>query len=369
VKPASRILVVDDTPANVRLLEAVLGPRGYEMLTAGSGPEALEAVTTKRPDLVLLDIVMPGMDGYEVCRRLRATSAGAVLPVVMITASGNEQKLLALEAGADDFIAKPFDQAELLARVHSLLRVKEYHDLIETQAAELAEWNRTLEARVDEQVAELQRLARLRRYLSPQIAELVLSEPDETILESHRREVAVLFCDLRGFTAFSEEAEPEDVMALLAEFHEAVGPLINSFAATVGGFSGDGLMVFFNDPVPCPDPPERAVRLGLAMREHMRPVSERRKALGHDLGFAVGIALGYATLGQVGFEGRYDYAAIGTVTNLAARLCDSAASGQIVIPPTVRAAVEPLVAVEPVGDLHLKGIHKPVAATNVVSLL
>jgi adenylate cyclase len=369
VKPTSRILVVDDTPANVRLLEAVLGPRGYEMLTAGSGPEALAAMTTDHPDLVLLDIVMPGMDGYEVCRRLRATRAGAVLPVVMITASGNEQKLLALEAGADDFIAKPFDQAELLARVHSLLRVKEYHDLIETQAAELAEWNRTLEARVDEQVAELQRLARLRRYLSPQIAEVVLSEPDETILESHRREVAVLFCDLRGFTAFSEEAEPEDVMAVLAEFHETVGPLISSFDATVGPLAGDGLMVFFNDPVPCPDPPERAVRLAVAMRERMAVVTERWKGLAHDLGFAVGIALGYATLGEVGFEGRYDYAAIGTVTNLAARLCDAAASGQIVIAPRVRTAVEHLVEMEPVGDLNLKGFHKPVAATNVGCIL
>jgi adenylate cyclase len=369
VTPAPRILVVDDTPANVRLLEAVLGPRGYQMLTAGSGPEALEAVTSKRPDLVLLDIVMPGMDGYEVCRRLRATRPGAVLPVVMITASGNEQKLRALEAGADDFIAKPFDQAELLARVRSLLRVKEYHDLIESQAAELAEWNRTLEARVQEQVAELERLSRLRRYLSPQIAELVLSAPEEALLDSHRREVAVLFCDLRGFTAFSEEVEPEEVIAALADFHDAVGPLINSFAATVGGFTGDGLMVFFNDPLPCPDAPERAVRLAVAMRERMSTVTGRWKELGHDLGFAVGIAVGYATLGEVGFAGRYDYTAHGSVINLAKRLCDSAASGQIVISPPVGAAVEQLAETEPVGDLSLKGFHKPVAATNVVCLL
>jgi adenylate cyclase len=364
-----RILVVDDTPANVRLLEAVLRPRGYEMLTASSGPEALAAVARDRPDLVLLDIVMPGMDGYEVCRRLRATPAGAVLPVVMITASGNEQKLRALEVGADDFIAKPFDQAELLARVRSLVRVKEYHDLVESQAAELAEWNRTLESRVDAQVTELQRLARLRRYLSPQIAELVLSAPDEMILESHRREVAVLFCDLRGFTAFSEEAEPEDVMAVLAEFHDTVGPLISDFAATVGPLAGDGLMVFFNDPVPCPDPPERAVRLAVAMRERMATVTERWMGLAQDLGFAVGVAVGYATLGEVGFEGRYDYAAIGTVTNLAARLCDVATSGQIVIAPRVAAAVDHLVKLEPVGDLQLKGIHKPVAATNVISFI
>lgn len=366
--PASRILLVDDIPANLRLLEAVLGPRGYEMLTAGSGPEALEAVTRYRPDLVLLDILMPGMDGYEVCRRLRTTPIGAVLPVVMITASANEDKLRALEAGADDFIAKPFDHAELLARVRSLLRVKEYHDRIEEQAAELAEWKHTLEVRVDEQVAQLERLARLRRYLSPQVAELVMSAPDETVLKSHRREVAVVFGDLCGFTAFSEEVEPEEVMAALAEFHEAVGPLINSFAATVGDFGGDGLMVFFNDPLPCPDPPERAVRLAVAMRERMATVTERWKELAHDLGFAIGIATGYATLGEVGFAGRYEYAAIGNVTNLAARLCDAATSGQILISPHVRTAVEHLVEVEPVGDLHLKGFRKPVTATNVVSI-
>jgi adenylate cyclase len=368
VTPASRILVVDDIPANVRLLEAILRPRGYEILTAGSGPEALDAVINNQPDLVLLDIVMPGMDGYEVSQRLRGTAAGAVLPVVMVTASGNEQKLRALEAGADDFIAKPFDQAELLARVRSLLRVKEYHDVIESQAAELAEWNRTLKTRVDEQVAELERLGRLRRYLSPQIAELVLSSPDETVLKSHRREVAVLFCDLRGFTAFSEEVEPEEVIAALADFHDAVGPLINSFAATVGGFTGDGLMVFFNDPLPCPDPAGRAIRLAVAMRERMSSVTERWNGLGHELGFAVGVAVGYATLGEVGFAGRYDYTAHGSVINLAKRLCDSAASGQIVISPPVRTAVEQLAEVEPLGDLRLKGFTKPVTAANVVYL-
>ena len=363
--PGSRILVVDDTPANVRLLEAILRPRGYEILTAGSGPEALDSVTKDRPDLVLLDIVMPGMDGYEVCSRLRATPASALLPVVMITASGSEERLRALEAGADDFVAKPFDQAELLARVGSLVRVKEYHDLIESQAAELAEWNRTLEARVNEQVAELERMARLRRYLSPQIAELVLS--DQTVLKSHRREVAVLFCDLRGFTAFSEEVEPEEVMAALAEFHGVVGPLISTFAATVGGFYGDGLMVFFNDPLPCPDPAWRAVRLAVTMREQMGPVTEHWKGLGHELGFAVGIAVGYATLGEVGFEGRYDYTVHGSVANLASRLCDSAGSGQVLVSPAVQAAVSRLIEAEPVGDLRLKGFHKPVAATNVVS--
>jgi adenylate cyclase len=363
-----RILVVDDTAANARLLEAVLVPRGYDVIIAGSGAEALEAIANERVDLVLLDILMPGMDGYETCRRLRATPAGAFLPVVMVTASGNAEKVRALEAGADDFIAKPFDQAEMLARVGSLLRVKQYHDVIEAQAAELAEWKRTLEARVEEQVAELERLGRLRRFLSPQITDLVMSSSDESVLQSHRREVAVLFCDLRGFTAFSEEVEPEEVMRVLAEFHDAVGPLITGSAATVGYFTGDGLMVFFNDPLPCPNPPELAVRLAVAMREAVARVTDRWRALGHDLGFGIGIALGYATLGEVGFSGRYEYAVMGNVCNLAARLCAVAADGQIVISARVRTAVEQMAELEHVGDLELKGFHKPVPAANVISL-
>ena len=365
----ARILLVDDTPANLSLLEAILVPRGYEVILAESGPQALEAVAQQRPDLVLLDILMPGMDGYEVCRRIRSDPASAALPVVMITASGPQEKLRALEAGADDFIVKPFDKAELLARVQSLLRVKAYHDIIEGQAAELAEWNRTLETRVDEQVAELERLGRLRRYLSPQIAELVMSSPDETLTASHRRQVAVLFCDLRNFTSFSEEAEPEEVMVALSEYHEAVGPLVADHGATVGFFAGDGLMVFFNDPLPCPNPAQSAVLLALEMRERMAKVTERWNRLGHGLGFGIGIAYGYATLGEVGFADRYDYAVIGNVTNLASRLCDEAAAGQILIAPRVRAAVEGLVELEEVGDFCLKGVHKPIPAANVVSLL
>ena len=363
-----KILVVDDTPANIKLLDAVLAPRGYTVVTAASGGEALEKVASERPDLILLDILMPGMDGYEVCQRLRADPATRLLPVVMITASGEQEKIKAIEAGADDFIPKPFNQPELLARVKSLLRIKDYYDTIQSQTAELAEWNRSLETRVRQQVDELERLGRLRRFLSPQLAELIVSSGDESLLKSHRREISVVFCDLRSFTAFTETAEPEEVMGILQEYHAAMGVLIHHYKGMVGHFAGDGLMVFFNDPLPCPDPAECAVRMALTMREQMDELSAAWQKRGHELGFSVGIALGYATLGQIGFEGRFDYGAIGSVVNLASRLCGEARAGQILIASRVYAAVEALVEAEHRGELTLKGFHKPVTAFNVLGL-
>lgn len=365
----ARILVVDDTPANIKLLDAVLSPRRYTVVPAASGAEALSLVTQDPPDLILLDILMPEMDGYEVCRRLRADPATAHLPVIMITASETRDKVKGLEAGADDFVTKPFDQAELLARVASLLRVKRYHDIIQSQAAALAEWNATLEARVAEQVGQLERLGRLRRFLSPQLAELIVSSPDDAVLTSHRREVAVVFCDLRGSTAFSEGTEPEEFMAALAEFHEVTGQLVNDFDATVGHFAGDGFMVFFNDPVPCENPPEQAVRLAVAMRDAMAEVRQRWNHLGHDIGFGVGIALGYATLGEVGFRARSDYTAVGRVVALASRLCDEASNGDILVSPQIQARVEHLVKAERLGEMTLKGFHKPIAPYNVLALV
>jgi adenylate cyclase len=364
-----RILVVDDTPQNVKLLDAILSPRGYAVITASSGAEALQKVHAESPDLILLDIVMPSMSGYEVAQDVRADPATRFLPIVMVTALGaQEEKVKAIEAGADDFLTKPVNQFELLARVKSLLRIKDYHDTIQAQTAQLAEWNSALEARVQRQVQELERLARLRRFLAPQLAALIASDQHEQALESHRREVTVVFCDLRGFTAFAETTEPEEVMAVLREFHTAMGAIIHQYEGTLERFSGDGMMIFFNDPLPCSDAPERAIHMATAMRARVAELKARWQRRGHQLAFGMGIAQGYATLGKIGFEGRFDYAAIGTVTNLASRLCDEAKGDQILVSQRVYSVVEPLVEAEIVGELRLKGFSRPVAAYNIIGL-
>jgi adenylate cyclase len=362
------VLVVDDLPQNVRLLDAVLAPRGFTVVGASSGEEALASVDEQVPDIVLLDIVMPGLDGYEVCRRLRQDPRTAFLPVVMITASGDQEKIAAIEAGADDFVTKPFDQAELLARVRSLVRVKRYHDTVERQKVELLGWNNELEQRVKAQVDELERVNRLRRFLAPQLVDLVVDSGDESFLESHRREIVVVFCDLRRFTAFAETAEPEEVMTVLGEYYAALGDLIHRFEGTLEQFAGDGLMVFFNDPLPCDDPALRAVRMAVAMRSRVQDLVAEWSRRGHDLGFSIGIAQGFATLGRIGFEGRYDYAAIGSVTNLASRLCAEASQDQILVTQRVHAATAEHVIGQSVGEMTLRGFTRPVQVYDVRGL-
>ena len=365
---AARLLVVDDVAENVRLLQAVLEAQGYEVVTATDGAAALELATSAEPDLVLLDVMMPPPDGLAVCRRLREQPDTAVLPVIMLTASEGSEKRTAIEAGADDFIPKPFDRDELLTRIRSLLRIKRYHDTIKAQATELLELNRTLEERVRAQLEELDRMQRLRRFLSPQLADAVVASGDASILRSHRRQVAMFFADLRGWTNFVDAVEPEEAMRVLGEFHATIGGLVRRFDATVGFFEGDGVQLFFNDPIEVPDAGLRAVRLGCALRAEMAELTAVWRKRGYDLDFGAGIALGYATCGEVGFDGRSDYAAIGAVTNLASRLSDEAAGGQILVTQRLYAELEDAVDVEAVGEFTLKGFQRPVAAFNVLAV-
>ena len=371
-----RILIADDNPNNRDILQARLAVHGYEILTAVDGQEALEMAREAQPDLILLDVMMPKLDGLEVCRRLKADASLPFMPVIMVTAKTDSKDIVAgLEAGGDEYLTKPVDHAALVARIKSMLRIKSLHDTVQeqtvqlqAQTAQLSEWNRTLEQRVSDQLGQLERVGRLKRFLSPQIAELVISSGEDRILEMHRREITVLFCDLRGFTAFAETAEPEDITGILKQHHTAMGELIFEFEGTLEHFAGDGMMVFFNDPVPCDNPAARAVQMAVAMRGRAQELSRGWRKRGHELGFGVGIAVGYASIGRIGFEGRFDYGAIGTVTNLAARLCSEARPGQILISQRVYAMVEDLVDVEPVGELELKGFLKPVPAFNVVAV-
>lgn len=363
--PPVVVLAVDDQPTNLRLLEAVLGPRGYHVITATSGEAGLAVLAEQDVDLVLLDVLMPGIDGHQVCREIRAQPRTEFLPVVMITASGDQQRLTALESGADDFVTKPFDQAELLDRVASLARVKRYHDTIQRQAAELATWNAELESRVAAGIAELERTNRLRHFLSPQLVEVVVG--DQQLLASHRREIVVVFCDFHGFTSFAETSEPEEVMAVLREYHDVVGRRVHDHEGTLERFTGDGVMVFFNDPVPCHDATDRAVRMALQISAEVKDLAQRWRRLGHTLTHRCGVAQGYATLGRIGFPGRFDYAAIGSVTNLAARVCDSARDWDVRVTDRVLAALDDRAESELIGDVVLRGFSRPVRIHNILA--
>ena len=359
----AKVLVVDDTPHNVKLLADLLMVKGYAVATAVNGEEALVKVGSEQPDLVLLDIMMPGLSGYDVCRRIRADLETALLPVVLVTSLDPQQeRVKGIEAGADDFLSKPINQAELFARVRSLLRVKALQDEVKRQAVALKDWNVKLEERVTEQVAQLDRMGRLKRFFSPTVADAIVTAGEKSILAPHRREICYVFVDLRGFTAFTDAAEPEEVEAVLRDFHAAMGALITESEGTIDRFAGDGILIFFNDPLPVAEPGKRAARMALAMQKSFAPLRARWLKLGYDLDLGIGIAQGFATLGAFGFEGRFDYSAIGGVVNLAARLCGEAQPGQILIDRRTRAALEDDWEVTPVGPLSLKGYAQPTPA-------
>jgi class 3 adenylate cyclase len=366
---AGVILVVDDNAANREMLGRRLEREGHRVQLAESGREALEVLGARRVDLVLLDVMMPQVDGYEVLRQLKADEVLRDIPVLMISALDEiESVVRCIELGAEDYLPKPFDPVLLRARIGACLEKKRLRDREAQHLRELADWSHSLEQRVAEQVALVERLGRLKRFFSPQLAELIVAGGADDPLKTHRREVTVCFLDLRGFTAFSETAEPEEVMSVLREYHAVMGQLILEHEGTLERFTGDGMMIFFNDPVPVPNPGERALRMALAMRERVAELIARWRKLGYELDLSIGIALGYATIGAIGFEGRWDYGAIGSVTNLAARLCGEAKPGQILVSKRVLAMTEGLVDVESAGELVLKGFQRPIPAYNVLGL-
>ena len=369
------ILAVDDTPENLDILRLRLEAHDYAVATAADGEEGLALARELEPDLILLDVMMPKLDGIAVVRAIKGDGALPFIPIILVTARSDTRDVVeGLDAGADDYLTKPFDHSALLARVRSMLRLKALHDTVreqasalERQAGELASWNATLETRVAEQVAQIERMSRLRRFLPEQVADLLVSAPlGQDPLQSRRREVTIVFCDLRGFTAFAESAEPEEVMTVLREYHAALGAEVFAFGGTLERFVGDGLLVILNDPVPQPDHSERGLKMALAMRAAVDGLAATWRSRGHDLGFGVGIACGYATLGGVGFEHRLDYAAIGTVPNLASRLSDQAKAGQILLSQRTLSTVGDRAVTRPVGELSLKGFHRPVPAYELL---
>jgi len=369
VNTPANVLIVDDTEMNRDMLCALLEADGHKTAVAENGKIGLSALNTDSYDLVLLDVMMPEMNGYEVLEAMKSNPRLRSIPVVVLSALDEIGSIVrCIELGAEDYLPKPFDPVLLRARIGACLEKKRLRDQELLLRNQLEDWNKTLETRVEQQVSQLERLGRLKRFFSPQLAELIVSGDADDPLKTHRRDLTVVYVDLRGFTAFAETAEPEEVMEVLHEYHAAMGKLIFEYEGTLEHFAGDGMMLFFNDPVPVDNAAERAVRMTLAMRDRVKELSMKWRKLGHDLGFGVGIAQGYATIGAIGFEGRWEYGAIGSVPNLAARLCGEAKSGEILVAQRLLAGIEELVDSEYIGELTLKGFHRPVSAHRILRL-
>jgi PleD family two-component response regulator len=358
--PPYRILVVDDAEENVAILEARLQANHYKTFSAFDGLDALEKVEEERPDLILLDVMMPKMDGFEVCQRIKANEETQMIPVIMVTAKTDVEDIArGFEVGADDYLTKPYQQMELMARVRSMLRIRQAY-------LDIQELNATLEEKVRAQVAEIERVGRLKRYFSPQLLQSLTSDEATDIMKSHRREITVAFLDLRGFTAFSERAEPEEVIAVLRELHQTAGSIIFRHDGTIERFTGDGIMVFLGDPMPMEDHAERSVRMALELRKEVGELSKSWKNMGFDLSLGIGISTGYATLGTIGFEGRIDYAAIGNATNMASRLCDEAKAEQILISHKTKVKIEKEFKTRSLGTVQMRGFSKSLPIHEVL---
>ena len=344
-KDGPLVLVVDDNADMRSYVERIL--RGhYRIVAAKDGAEALEQARRVRPDLILTDVMMPKMSGYDLLQAVRADKVLRSTPVIFLTArAGTDARVESLEAGADDYLSKPFDEPELLARVGNLIRARaQERELVQLQKEKIA------------------------RFLPPNLAEMIMSGEHEDFLKGHRREITVLFIDLRGFTAFVEKTDPEEVMTVLREYQTVMGHLVAEYGGTLERFVGDAVMVYFNDPLPCPNHAQQAVKMAIAMRQAIASLQEEWKRRGIQLGAGIGIATGYATIGAVGFEGRLDYAAIGPVTNLAARLCSEAQDGQILVSDRVLSVVKEFVIVESMGELPLKGVQRPMPVSQVIGM-
>lgn len=368
------VLIVDDTPTNLALLVDVL-KTDYRATVAINGEKAIELASSAHPpDLILLDVMMPGMNGYEVCSRLKSRPATSQIPIIFVTAMGEvEDETRGLDLGGVDYVTKPINPAIVKARIRTHLAVsrqaRELERLVarlEEQAVELALFNQTLEQRVADGVAQLERLGRLKRFFSPSVVEMLLSGATEDPLKSHRREVAAVFVDLRGFTAFTETSDPEDVMRVLGEYHESMGQLVMAYGGTLEHFAGDGMMIYFNDPVEIDNPAAVAVEMAIDMQARFATLVVGWHKRGYALSMGIGVALGYATIGAIGYEGRRDYGVIGNVTNLAARLCAESTGGQILISQRVQGLVSDFARTDAIGELQLKGFHRPVAAYAVL---
>jgi len=367
VQTAQTILAVDDTPANLSLLAELLR-HTYRIKVATNGAKALELAASNPPDLILLDVMMPGLNGYEVLERLRGDPRLRQIPVIMISAVDEIDSVIrCIKLGAEDYLPKPFNPTLLHARVSASLEKKALRDEVEAQARKLAEWNKNLEQRVQEQVTQLDRLGRLKSFFSPQLAELIVNGGGENLLKTHRREVVVTFLDMRGFTAFTDRCEPEEVMSVLTDYHRTMGQLIIDHEGTLEHFAGDGLMIFFNDPIPLAHPAENAVRMAIAMQDQFVPLRTAWRKRGYDLDLGIGFSQGYATLGAIGFEGRWDYACIGSVSNLAARLCTEAKGGQILTDQKTLSRIDHIVDHEALGAVIFKGMTYPLPVFRVWS--